>query len=58
VNDKIKEQVYMAIGEASMCWSETPNGVFNSTRASQIAERILNMMPLELNKIGERENVS
>lgn len=53
----IREEVYMAIGEASMCWSEIPSGVFNSTRASQIAERILNLMPLELNKIGERENV-
>ncbi len=54
----IREQVFMAVGEASMCWSETPKGVFDSTRASQIAERILNLMPLELNKIGERENVS
>lgn len=59
MNDKIREQVFMAVGEASMCWSETPNGVFDSTRASQIAERILNMMPpFELNKIGEREDVS
>jgi hypothetical protein len=59
MNDKIREQVFMAVGEASMCWSETPSGVFDSTRASQIAERILNMMPpFELNKIGEREDVS
>lgn len=29
-----------AIGEASMCWSETPKGVFDSTRASQIVDRI------------------
>jgi len=53
--NKIREQVFMAVGEASMCWSETPSGIFDSTRASQIAERILNMIPLELNMAGERE---
>jgi len=30
-----------AIGEASMCWSETPSGVFDSSRASLLVDRIL-----------------
>ena len=29
-----------AIGEASMCWSETPTGVFDSTKALEISGRI------------------
>jgi hypothetical protein len=54
--DKIKEIVYMAVGEASMCWSETPNGTFDSTRACQIAERILGLIPIELNQVAEVED--
>lgn len=36
-----------AIGEASMCWSEPPNGVFDSTRASAIVDRIFDSFHLE-----------
>ncbi len=35
------ELVMAAIGEASMCWSETPKGVFNSTKAKEIGEKLL-----------------
>lgn len=34
----LKEKIGIAIGVASMCWSETPKGIFNSSRASEIAE--------------------
>lgn len=37
----IAQAVGEAIGEASMCWSETPTGVFDSTRASGIVDRLL-----------------
>ena len=30
-----------AIGEASMCWSEVPTGVFESTKAIEIGEKLL-----------------
>ena len=36
-----KTIVGQAIGEASMCWSETPGGTFDSSRASLIVDRIL-----------------
>jgi len=36
-----EELIMTAIGEASMCWSETPKGVFDSTRASQIGKKLL-----------------
>uniref|UniRef100_A0A6M3KCB3 Uncharacterized protein n=2 Tax=viral metagenome TaxID=1070528 RepID=A0A6M3KCB3_9ZZZZ len=36
-----EELIMTAIGEASMCWTETPKGVFDSTRASQIGKKLL-----------------
>lgn len=33
--------IYFAIGEASMCWSEVPTGIFNTTRANEIAKRLI-----------------
>ncbi len=35
------ELVMTAIGEASMCWSETPKGVFDSGKAKKIGEELL-----------------
>lgn len=37
----IDEAVYQAIGEASLCWSETPKGVFESTKAKKIADELI-----------------
>lgn len=36
-----KELIETAIGEASMCWSETPKGVFDEEKAKEICERLL-----------------
>lgn len=36
-----------AIGAASMCWGETPSGVFDSDRALAIGEKLL----LDLSKL-------
>ena len=30
-----------AIGQASMCWSETPKGVFDSTMAIKIRDEVV-----------------
>ena len=32
----LREKIGIALGEASMCWSETPKGVFHSERATEI----------------------
>lgn len=32
----LREKIGIALGEASMCWSEIPTGVFHSERATQI----------------------
>jgi hypothetical protein len=36
-----EELIIIAMGEASMCWSETPKGVFDSTRALEIGKKLL-----------------
>jgi len=38
---EINKIVGEGIGEASMCWSETPKGVFDSERASKITDKIV-----------------
>jgi hypothetical protein len=35
-----KQLIATAIGEASMCWSETPSGVFDSQKANTITEKL------------------
>lgn len=42
-----REIVGEAIGEASMCWSKTPSGIFESTRASAIVNKIFDAFHLE-----------
>lgn len=36
----IEGAIGQAIGAASMCWSETPRGIFESGRARNIAEKL------------------
>jgi hypothetical protein len=33
--------IFQALGAASVCWSETPSGIFDSTRAKEIGEKLL-----------------
>lgn len=37
----LEEAVYVALGAASMCWTETPQGVFDSERASMVGQNLL-----------------
>ena len=50
---KFRELVGIAIGEASMCWSEVPSGVFDSERASRIVDKLV----AEYEKIDRKERV-
>jgi hypothetical protein len=39
---KTKEElIFQALGAASMCWSGTPSGVFDSTRCKQIGDELI-----------------
>lgn len=40
-DEKLKETMGIALGEASMCWSEVPKGVFESTRCKGIVDRVI-----------------
>ena len=49
--ERIKNIIGEAIGEGSMCWSETPKGIFDSENASRIVEetalKIFNLIKIE-----------
>ena len=47
--NKLEELIYQAIGEASMCWDETPKGVFDSSNAERISEELLKNIQLYFN---------
>jgi hypothetical protein len=51
----IANKVGQAIGAASMCWSETPSGVFDSTRARGIVDALINAIEDDAN---DRESAS
>lgn len=36
-----EQRITEIIGEASMCWSEVPKGVFNSEKAKELFEEIM-----------------
>jgi hypothetical protein len=39
--DELETLVFEALGQASMCWSETPKGVFDSEQAKKIGENLI-----------------
>lgn len=39
--EKTEQRIAEIIGEASMCWSETPTGTFNSEKAKELFEEIM-----------------
>lgn len=41
MNSKQKQLIFEALGEASMCWSQTPLGIFDSTAASKIGDKLI-----------------
>lgn len=43
----LKQIIGEAVGEASMCWSERPTGVFDSERASRIVDKVWNAITSE-----------
>jgi hypothetical protein len=42
--NNIRTEIYQAIGEASMCWAPRPTGVFDSTWAGKIADRLYTLI--------------
>jgi hypothetical protein len=46
--DDIKTQIQFAIGEASMCWKTVPTGIFDSSEAAKISERLYSIIKEKL----------
>ena len=40
MKELIEKLVFEALGEASMCWSETQKGIFDSNKATEIGNRL------------------
>lgn len=54
------ELVGISIGEASMCWSQEPQGVFDASRCKALAEKIIDAYRqgmVEARKEGFRDGV-
>jgi hypothetical protein len=49
IEDRLKELIFQAMGEVSMCWSEIPRGVFDSSKAIEIGDRLFNAIMEESN---------
>lgn len=43
----IRQKVGELVGEASMCWSELPGGVFETERAKRIVDDIMKLVAPE-----------
>ena len=49
--EELKEKVFQALGEATMCWNPRPSlQVFDSTRAVEIGERLWKEIEKVLNE--------
>lgn len=49
----LQNKVFEALGEVSMCWSETPKGVFESSRAEEIGNRLMHDIKMQKPVIDE-----
>ncbi len=52
----LRNKVFEALGEVSMCWSETPKGVFDSTNAERIGNKLMNEFKIQ-KPIIDAENI-
>lgn len=48
----IENRIYEALGEASLCWSETPKGVFDDVKAKEIGDQLVDKIYREFDPIG------
>ena len=48
LNSKCREMIGMALGQASMAWTETPKGVFDSSRAASINNDLIKNLENEI----------
>ena len=47
LNEELKKKIFESLGAASMCWSETPKGIFEVTRCKQIGDDLVSALETE-----------
>jgi hypothetical protein len=52
IMNKLYELVFTALGQASMCWSKTPSGIFNDVKATQIGNELIKNISAEFGNTG------
>ena len=52
MSPELREMLFQALGEASMCWSETPKGIFRSDRCKEIGEEVIRAFDLAAEESG------
>ena len=50
--ERLRELVFQALGQASMCWSEIPRGVFDSEQAIQIGNELMKAIEAHVNAVA------
>jgi len=53
--EAVRQRIGEIIGEASMCWSETPKGVFKSEKAKELVEEIMTHIQYPLSHPDDKE---
>lgn len=53
----LKTKVFEALGEVSMCWSETPKGIFDSTNAERIGNELIKEIDSYVNNLYSKSNL-
>ena len=51
--ERLHQVVFEGIGEALMCWSETPKGVFESTKAEEVGNKILAVIAKNYRRVSD-----
>jgi len=44
----LKTEIFRVLGEVSMCWSTTPEGVFNSKKVKRIGNELIKEIEAEM----------
>lgn len=53
MKENIEKEIFITLGEVSMCWSEKPKGIFESEKAKEIGERLIKLIKEnETTKLG------
>lgn len=56
MKEALRERIAEIIGEASMLWSETPKGVFNSKKAIELINEVMTHIEYPLDHPDDKKD--